>query len=235
MKGIDVDEVSNDTKQLIDKFKDFLKSTSERNGVNTQTLAKTMRKYIKELNEDESSIKSRSTDKRKKKKMSQYEMNVYYKLNLLKDLDNNKGNTRREIRKMLHPTISEDQLPDEKESLISTNMQLNSLFKKRLKYGTTPRFYSRYKEFNKLPETNFDVPVITNSSPYISEEQVYRKEFLENKQGWLYNEFKTYFSKASKTDNFIQNYVTMTPSEPPLLHKFRVVQKKKWIDHDFKF
>jgi len=39
------------------------------------------------------------------------------------------------------------------------------------------------------------------------------------------NEFKTFFGKATtglKKGNFIPNYVTATPSEPPMLHKFRV-------------
>ena len=35
-------------------------------------------------------------------------------------------------------------------------------------------------------------------------------------------------------DNFIQNYVMATPSEPPVCHKFREVNKNKWITNFIK-
>ena len=51
------------------------------------------------------------------------------------------------------------------------------------------------------------------------------------------NEFIAYFDKATvNNQGYIANYVARDPSESPLLHKFRVDQKNKWIaKHAFKF
>ena len=118
---------------------------------------------------------------------------------------------------------------------------LNSLFstnKKKIK--TDPKFYTRFKEFAQLPPPNLDVPVIRNASPYISEEELFRKEYIKSKAKWMSTQqFKNYFGKASSladAERYIPNYVTITPSEPPILHKFRNVDRDKWIDDkNFKF
>ena len=126
---------------------------------------------------------------------------------------------------MLHPTLIEEELPNENNSLINKHLLVNSLFSNKRKLRIEPKFFTRFNDFSKLPPSNFDVPIIRNSSPYINEEQVKRQEFLESKKKWLDSkQFKSYFSKASKSDNFIPNYVTMTPPNPSILHKFRVVK-----------
>lgn len=118
---------------------------------------------------------------------------------------------------------------------------LSSLFDtKRSKLKTEPMFYTRYKDFAKLPPSNLDVPVIRNASPYISEEELIRKEYLASKQKWIDSkQFKNYFGKASSLgdkERYIPNYVTITPSEPPILHKFRDIDRDKWVDeNNFKF
>lgn len=198
--------------------------------MNTGKLMKSMRKYIKtELTEKNKDAKSNS-------KLSAYDMNVFFKLNLIKELGDTRGKTKREIRKMLHPTLKEDQLPNENDSLINKHLLMNSLFSNRQKMKVEPKFYTKFNDFQRLPPSNFDVPIIRNSSPYVNEEQVRRQEFMESKKKWVDDkQFKSYFSKASKTDNFIPNYVTMTPSEPPILHKFRVVKREEWLSEDFKF
>jgi hypothetical protein len=39
------------------------------------------------------------------------------------------------------------------------------------------------------------------------------------------------FGKASSLKRFeIENYVGKDPSEPPLLHRFRDVEKDKWVN-----
>lgn len=45
------------------------------------------------------------------------------------------------------------------------------------------------------------------------------------------------FGKATTNadKNFIKNYVTATPSEPPMLHKFRTeARKEEWVGGPFK-
>lgn len=165
-------------------------------------------------------------------------MNVYFQLNLLRDMQTEKPSSKREIRQMLHPNLEEDKLPNENEQPVGTRAQINNLFSSKTKIKIEPMYYTRYKEFAKLPPTNLDVPIIRNASPYISEEQLYRHEYLKSKQNWTSSKtFKGYFGKASSASsaNFIPNYVTITPSEPPLLHKFRNLDKGKWIDENFKF
>lgn len=69
------------------------------------------------------------------------------------------------------------------------------------------------------------------------EEQIRRKE-IESKKHWLNGKpFKTYFNKRTTNNdqNFIKNYVSADPSNPPLLHKFREESKDKWIKGNFKF
>jgi len=163
-------------------------------------------------------------------------MNIYFKLNLLKESSRGHSMSRREIRKILHPTLTEGQLPKEEEPLTNRHLKLNTMFSSQNKLKVDPKYYSRYKEFAQMPQEDTDKPIIANSSPYITEEELRRKEYLESKKEWIAgSEFKSFFNKASKRNDFIANYVTMTPSDPPMLHKFRCANKNEWISHNFKF
>ena len=74
--------------------------------------------------------------------------------------------------------------------------------------------------------------VITNSSPYIN---FLHKEYLdkiENKKKWVCNkDFITSVGRAENNKNIfiIKNYVNITPSNSPLLYKFRNESKTKWM------
>ncbi len=69
------------------------------------------------------------------------------------------------------------------------------------------------------------------STPYISEQQKYIKEYKKNKNKWINkNDFSKYVDKASANRGlYIPNYVSMTPSDPPANYKFRNISKDKWI------
>ena len=139
---------------------------------------------------------------------------------------------------MLHPGIEDENLPRSNNNLVGTKAHIKNMFVKKKRIKVDPKYYTRYKEFKKLPPSNLDVPVIRNASPYISEEELYRKEYIDSKNKWVDTQaFKNYFGKASSSasSNFIPNYVTITPSEPPILHKFRDLTKEKWMDENFKF
>lgn len=163
-------------------------------------------------------------------------MNLYYKLNLIRDMNNDQCKSKKEIRKMLHPTLENQFLPDNEKPVTATVTNLDLMFTQKHKVKVEPKFFSRFKEFNKMPPSNLDVPIIRNSSPYISEEELVRQEYLKSKEKWIDNKsFKNYFGQATHTTNFIPNYVTITPSEPPILHKFREIEQNKWIGNNFKF
>jgi hypothetical protein len=44
-------------------------------------------------------------------------------------------------------------------------------------------------------------------------------------------DFRANFGKATtdNENNFIKNYVSADPSEPPMLHKFRVEKREEWV------
>ena len=74
--------------------------------------------------------------------------------------------------------------------------------------------------------------VITNSSPYMSLEHKEYIEMKENKKKWINKkDFITHVGNVinNKKIFFIKNYVTITPSIPPLLYNFRNENKKKWM------
>ena len=85
--------------------------------------------------------------------------------------------TKREIRKMLHPTINEEFLPKNDHYLPGGFLTLNTLVamqngeqKVTKRIRTNNKFYTRKKEFDKFGPSNFEVPIIRNASPYVVEE-----------------------------------------------------------------
>lgn len=71
---------------------------------------------------------------------------------------------------------------------------------------------------------------IRNSSPYISEEEKRLQEYIQDKKNWIDKKgFVSSVGHYSFHPNYIKNYVQLTPSESPLNHKFREVQKSKWM------
>lgn len=68
----------------------------------------------------------------------------------------------------------------------------------------------------------------------------YRRKDIDSKKKWVDpdRDFKVSFGKATTNSerSFIKNYVTATPSNPPMLHQFRTTQKKDtWVSGPFKF
>ena len=103
------------------------------------------------------------------------------------------------------------------------------------------RIYQKYNDSNILNNSYLhrhmlDISkkagVITNSSPYMSLEHREYIEKLKNKKKWVSDrDFITSVGRPinNKKIFIIQNYVSLTPSIPPLLYKFRNENKKKWM------
>lgn len=74
--------------------------------------------------------------------------------------------------------------------------------------------------------------VITTDSPYVSEEDHMKKQNKENRKKWICQKnFNLFVGKATTNKSFmIKNYVSKTPSNPPVLYNFREIHKNKWID-----
>ena len=86
------------------------------------------------------------------------------------------------------------------------------------------RFYSRWRHFEKLPKYDLNIPWIGPDGPYLSEQEIINKEYKESKKRWISSkDFQRVFGKKASNEsaNFIPNYVSLDPSEPPMLHKFR--------------
>ena len=130
----------------------------------------------------------------------------------------------------------------EKQSKLKSKSTSN-IFSKRNK-GITPISNSSNLTLsrNKITDNSYyhihmlDISkkagVITNSSPYIN---FLHKEYLdkiENKKKWVCNkDFITSVGRAENNKNIfiIKNYVNITPSNSPLLYKFRNENKTKWM------
>jgi hypothetical protein len=68
---------------------------------------------------------------------------------------------------------------------------------------------------------------------YINSNEKYYCDKIFDTKNWLYKKgFINNTGKYNINNNyyFIKNYVAATPSEPPLLHNFREVYKKQWIN-----
>lgn len=82
----------------------------------------------------------------------------------------------------------------------------------------------------KLKKYFADQVYIRNSSPYLSEDDKQRMEMKKNKRYWIAR--KGFFNAVGNNNmkqNDIKNFVNATPSESPLVYKFRRVNKTKWI------
>ena len=71
---------------------------------------------------------------------------------------------------------------------------------------------------------------LRNSGPYITYEEMRRKQEREDRKKWVDPfGFISSVNKYSKEDHFIPNYVSLSPSNPPINYSFRDIKKIKWI------
>ncbi|CDW88751.1 UNKNOWN [Stylonychia lemnae] len=120
------------------------------------------------------------------------------------------------------PKKQDDIIMDQYEKFKKQEL-LTDIEQQRAAFIKTKKHFSNHKFYSALPQSNFDVPVIRNASPYISQDEELRKQYLASKQNWIADkDFQTNFGKASQmTKNYIENYVIRDPSPPPINHKFR--------------
>lgn len=72
-----------------------------------------------------------------------------------------------------------------------------------------------------------------SSGPYETEDERRRRELAESKKLWVAKkDFDTVFSSRISPQLMV-NYITMDPSDPPSLHKFRTENKKRWLAGKF--
>ena len=88
----------------------------------------------------------------------------------------------------------------------------------------------RKREEKVLDEFYKHQQFIRNSSPYIGDYEQRIKKEKEDKKNWYDQKgFILSVGHYSMKPNYISNYVTLSKSESPLNHKFRNVEKKKWM------
>jgi hypothetical protein len=66
----------------------------------------------------------------------------------------------------------------------------------------------------------------------MSYEEMRLLEDRNNRKKWINKSgFFTSIGKSAVGPNIIPNYVNATPSESPLVHKFRNIEKDKWVSN----
>lgn len=96
-------------------------------------------------------------------------------------------------------------------------------------------FKKKFQKYDKELNTYADTPSIRCSSQYATEDQIYRRQFIESKKKWVSKEdFHRVFGKKTESDRIKQlklNY-QVEPDvyvEPFQRDKFRKTDKRKWI------
>lgn len=117
---------------------------------------------------------------------------------------------------------------------LQTISTLSSTSKKKNKTILTTSYDKKDNTYNHLHllDITSKAGVINTSSPYLTEEEKYKNYMKESgKKNISKNKFRLYFGKAtSNKAEMIKNYVNLTPcTENAINHKFREVNKNKWI------
>ena len=121
--------------------------------------------------------------------------------------------------------------------LLITENQSHNLIKNALSKNPSSRRlfpFCQYKGFSKM-KTSKSMIYVNIGSPYKTKEELQNEEYKKSKEKWLTNKgFIASGDKNCKGYMIIENYVGKDPSEPQVLHKFREVNKSKWISKTFK-
>jgi hypothetical protein len=73
---------------------------------------------------------------------------------------------------------------------------------------------------------------VTTVGPYISPDEQRRKDEIRSKEKWI--QPRNFLSSVKIRPNFIPNYVQATPSQFPLLHSYREINRTRWLAGDFR-
>ena len=130
-----------------------------------------------------------------------------------KNLLENKDDKFHDRKKYLDKVI----LNNSKADMISEkNIRTGKYLTRKFHINSLRKKYNDYKGIYKQPYMNWD-------------EKCIRERYLD-KKNWLNKKGFLSSIKVNNRENEIPNYVTATPSEPPLLYKYRNVSKDKWIN-----
>lgn len=136
-----------------------------------------------------------------------------------------------EIRKLLHPSMQKNQL-GQKDTWVPGNMAQSRPMSG--KSNVSNRYYCRYnKEFSQYDPNEQSKPGgVRAFSEYKTPIELEREAQKEKDSKVIGPKvFKATFGIATKP-NYIDNYVTRTPSENPSTHAFRELNRSKWITQD---
>ena len=175
------------------------------------------------LNADRKIIMTQSRNKRNQLKSSKD------KIFLCTSFSQEKKTKAKLISTLLHPELKH-LTEDSKLSKPETQT-----FKKAKISFRTDIPFCRFNEFNKMPKYNRNTPCIGFNAPYKSRDDIINEEYKESKKKWITKKgFIVYGGKNCARYETIDNYVGKDPSEPPALHNFRTIDKKKWLSGSFK-
>ena len=145
------------------------------------------------------------------------------------------------VLNMLFPYVKEDHFKIEafktgsdllRETMNKPNITIVKLNQeKRIKSN----FNKHFKKYDKELNTYADTPSIRCSSAYTTEDQVYRRELIKNKQKWVVTEdFRRVFGKKTENDRIKEDSINTHVEEdiyiePYRIDRFRKMDKTKWI------
>lgn len=116
--------------------------------------------------------------------------------------------------------------------VISSNRKSDNISEQSLESGLNIFHNSLQKKVNfKKKFINKSCEYVgMYSFPFLNPDEKYNREKFLDKKNWIDKKgFLVRVGNNRMGNSFISNYVAATPSEPPLCHNFRDVQKNKWI------
>jgi hypothetical protein len=191
-----------------------------------------------ELNRDEG-----HSDQVQSEKTSQ---NTFEYNSVVSSLKSDSGPWKRqkEIRALLHPGYPIESMPKNGPTIFNKVRSDSSIPGKKVIRLSVPRvsYTSRQKPqttdpFQKTRTTNYPnlgLTVANDGTVYKDPEVRRRDEEKASRKKWTSShDFDLALSKRPVTVS-IQNYVRLTPSEPPTTHVFRSEDKEKWLAGQFR-
>lgn len=223
-------------------IKNTINKSTFRESINNDRLslvkANSQRRLLPEISKNTSNsnsknkINNNSNEKKGNYLLNNYK-NYYDSVRLIynksnKNKSNNNGSLEGSLTKRNHKVLNNDTSYTEiiRDNLVS-QLDLPIEVKRNVNMSKEILLLKQQEVLNLIKPT-----INRISSPYFTEEDLRHLDSYHNKEKWIDSKG---FSLATSNNYIsklplIKNFVMASPSNPPVLHKFRDVKKEKWIN-----